>query len=76
MCGRLDKKILSLVSNLVAQRPETLVFKDEIRRLSVAIATAVGRILLRHGGTRPLCAEKAPGGGNADTAGVGAGRQQ
>ena len=76
VCGRLDKKILSLVSNLVAQRPETLVFKDEIRRLSVAIATAVGRILLRHGGTRPLCAEKAPGGGNADTAGVGAGRQQ
>ena len=46
VCGRMNKAFTDVIRELVEQRPETLHYKTELVKCSVAIARGVGRTLL------------------------------
>jgi len=46
VCGRMNKAFTDVIRELVDERPETMDFKTELVKFSVAIARGVGRTLL------------------------------
>ena len=79
VCGRMNKAFTDVVRALVAQRPETLHYKTELVKCSVAIARGVGRTLLavskarRYTGPNPQAKAKKPTERGGTKAGPGAG---